>query len=280
MSTIIERMKSLGLTEYEVKAYLTMLEEYPINGYTLSKKSGIPRSRIYEVLEGLKRKQVVFESKMEKSNAYAPLEPGLLMEKLRQNFDEVIEEVDAYTKSLYQKDKVDLEPRTLFGREDILKMINVILDEATERVAISIWDEELVVIKEKLEELLYRGVQLKGIYFGKDNPFESLVSHRRIDRYVAEKSERYIIVIVDNRHVIYGIISRGKEAKVTWSTDPGIVEISDDFIAHDVMLNTYNHLISHDEMMRYERQLDLVRKDYYGYSDDEFELFPLPIDED
>lgn len=59
--SIIEDMKSLGLSEYEIKAYLKLLEQYPVNGYTLSKESGIPRSRIYEVLDSLKNKQMVFE---------------------------------------------------------------------------------------------------------------------------------------------------------------------------------------------------------------------------
>lgn len=41
-SLIIENMKKLGLSEYEVKAYLKLLEKYPVNGYTLSKNLGIP----------------------------------------------------------------------------------------------------------------------------------------------------------------------------------------------------------------------------------------------
>ena len=41
-------------------------------------------------------------------------------------------------------------------------------------------------------------------------------------------------------NVISGIISRNMDSQVTWSNDPGIIEISDDFIAHDVMLNKYN----------------------------------------
>jgi HTH-type transcriptional regulator, sugar sensing transcriptional regulator len=40
-------------TEYEAKAYLTLLEESPLTGYAVAKNSGVPRSRIYEVLDSL-----------------------------------------------------------------------------------------------------------------------------------------------------------------------------------------------------------------------------------
>ena len=58
-SLILKDMKQLGFSEYECKAYLTLLEQFPLTGYSLSKKSGIPRSRIYDVLESLAGKQMV-----------------------------------------------------------------------------------------------------------------------------------------------------------------------------------------------------------------------------
>lgn len=276
MDHIIVQMKSLGLTEYEVKAYLTLLREHPINGYSLSKHSGIPRSRIYEVLEGLCKKQIVFEQSDGKGSFYSPLEPGLLIKKLRSNFEETIASVDDYTTKLYSAKDEDLEPRILRGHGEIMEMIRVLLRDAQARVAVSIWDEELRDIKNELTGLLERNIKVRGVYFGYSNPFEDLVPHRRMERYVAEKEERYIIVIVDNKHMISGIISRGEASQATWSKDPGIIEISDDFIAHDVMLNTYTNRLEGEDKARYERTLDEVRKDYYGFSDEAFELFPMP----
>lgn len=50
---ILETLKNLNFTEYEAKAYLTLLEESPLTGYAVAKNSGVPRSRIYEILDGL-----------------------------------------------------------------------------------------------------------------------------------------------------------------------------------------------------------------------------------
>ena len=63
--------------------YLKLLEEFPLNGYTLSKNSGIPRSRIYEVLKNLIDKQMVFEQAEEKNKLYYPVEPDLFIKKLK-----------------------------------------------------------------------------------------------------------------------------------------------------------------------------------------------------
>lgn len=275
MEKIIEQMKQLGLTEYEVKAYLALLEEHPVNGYVLSKKSGVPRSRIYEVLDGLTKKQVVFEKEAMKSTVYYPLEPALLLKKLRGDFEKVIGSVDDYTNKLYNKDTTDVEPKILRGREQILSMIRLLIGEAKHRIALSVWDEELILLKEAIDGAVERGVLLRGMYFGYRNPYAELVSHRRIDRYLAESDERYMIAVIDTKHVIFGVISRGESTQATWSKDPGIIDINDDFIGHDVMLNTYNTYLSGPELSKYEHRLDLVRKKYYGYSDEEFDLFPI-----
>ena len=276
MDRIIDEMKRLGLTEYEAKAYLSLLENNPLNGYALSKNSGIPRSRIYEVLDGLVKKQLAFEHREGKTVTYTPLEPGLLSRKLRKDFEETMESVDAYATSLYRAGGKNREPKILKGREGILMMLQVLIREAKGRIAFSMWDEEVKALKDELDRAKDRGVMLRGIYFGSDNPYEEVVSHRRIERYLAEKDDRYLIVVVDDRHSVSGVISRDDQAQVTWSDDPGIIDINEDFIAHDVMINRYSNSLEGKERITFENTLDTMRKDYYGFSDKVYDSFPIP----
>lgn len=278
MEKIIQGMKQLGFTEYEVKAYLSLINQFPQNGYSLSKSSGIPRSRIYEVLDGLKKKQVVFEGKVEKGAIYTPLEPEFLLEKIKQEFKQVMKEVESYTFDVYKDEAKDLEPRILRGRKEILEMVKVLINQAQKRIAFSIWHDELVELKEEIDEAIDRGVIVKGMYFGMLNPYDELVAHRRMERYIAENAERYLIVVIDDQHVISGVISRGEETDVSWSMDKGIIRINDDFIAHDLMLNTYSNFLEGQDLVDYERKLDQVRKEYHGLSDEEFEALPYPKD--
>ena len=268
--TILESMKKLGFSEYEIKAYLSLLKEYPVNGYTLSKNSGIPRSRIYEVLENLKGKQLVFEETSEKSVLYHPLEPELLIQKVKKDFEETIKQVEMHTQGIYQKKEEDNRLTIIKGREAILNFIVLLIDQAEKRIAVSIWEEELIYLQKAIDRALTRGVLFTGVFFGENNPYSQLCSHRRIERYLAEKKERYLIVLTDYKQVVSGVVSRGAESQVTWTKDIGFLEVSEDYIVHDISLNKLLLEFPEEKRDQYELFLDNLRKDYFGFGGNGF----------
>jgi HTH-type transcriptional regulator, sugar sensing transcriptional regulator len=256
-------MKTLGFSEYECKAYLKLLEAFPLNGYALSKASGIPRSRIYEVLNNLIDKQMVFEQVDEKNRVYYPVEPRIFIKKLKVHYEKLFQELAEYTSDLYQAPKQDDKLVTIAGRDNIISFLKLLIKGAQKRVAVSIWEQEIKELTEELDAALDRGVVLRGIYFGKKNAYESLVPHRRIDRYMAEKKERYLSIIIDHTHAISGIMSRGANAKVTWTRDEGFIEVSEDYIAHDLVVNLYSASLDTDTYKRFENFADSVHDHYF-----------------
>jgi len=56
MESVVEKLQKIGLTEYEAKAYLSLLEDHLNSAAKLSEKSGVPRTKIYSVLESLEHK--------------------------------------------------------------------------------------------------------------------------------------------------------------------------------------------------------------------------------
>jgi sugar-specific transcriptional regulator TrmB len=56
MENGVERLQKIGLTMYEAKAYLSLLSEHITTAAKLSEKSGVPRTKIYSVLEALAHK--------------------------------------------------------------------------------------------------------------------------------------------------------------------------------------------------------------------------------
>jgi sugar-specific transcriptional regulator TrmB len=271
--SIINDMKKLGFSAYEVKAYMSLLEQYPINGYGLSKASGIPRSRIYEVLKSLEEKQVVFEQQDGDATLYYPLEPNLLIRKLREDLGAVLQRVDQMASSQFNRTKEDQRMIVIKDREKILSFLKLLLGESKTRIALSIWEEEISELLEPLQEAESRGIKIRGIYFGKTLPFSTMTAHRRVDRYLVEKKERHISVVLDGEQVISGVISRGADSRVTWIKDPGFVAISEDYISHDIMINQYSETLQGEDKDAFERYSDLSRKDYYDYSDEESETF-------
>ena len=49
-------LEKIGLTSYEIKTYSSLLKTGPITASDLSQKSGVPYSKIYEVLGTLEEK--------------------------------------------------------------------------------------------------------------------------------------------------------------------------------------------------------------------------------
>lgn len=75
---IIKMLQELNFTEYEAKAYLALLDNSPLSGYAISLNSGVPRSKIYEVLSGMVERGEVMISH-EDPSLYMPLPPQELI---------------------------------------------------------------------------------------------------------------------------------------------------------------------------------------------------------
>jgi sugar-specific transcriptional regulator TrmB len=56
MTSVVELLQKVGLTEYEAKTYLALLNTHIATALWVSEKSGVPRTKIYMVLEALRDK--------------------------------------------------------------------------------------------------------------------------------------------------------------------------------------------------------------------------------
>jgi len=267
------QMQKLGFSKYESKAYLKLLENFPINGYMLSKYSGVPRSRIYEVLENLQDKKMVFKQQENNHTLYSPVEPEVFLQGVKAEYQTIFSQIATFTKAVYKKKKADENLFVINGRKNIFDFINTLIGAAVKRIAISVWEDDFDDLRAELNNALKRGVELRGIYFGNNVPFDSLVPHRRLSRYTAEKHERFITLVIDSTHTLSGVVSKDSASKVTWTRDQGFIEISEDFIAHDLVINLYSASLEGDEYKRFEQFTDTVHNFYYHYSDKDFKTY-------
>jgi sugar-specific transcriptional regulator TrmB len=114
MESVVEKLQRVGLTEYEAKAYLALLSTHLSTAMKASGKSGVPRTKIYSVLEALERKGWV------KIYSGVPLlfkavEPLRVFEKAKEDYAEFLESVQTTL-----KEKVnDMKEKFVIKRFDI-----------------------------------------------------------------------------------------------------------------------------------------------------------------
>jgi sugar-specific transcriptional regulator TrmB len=123
---ILKRFKDMGLTSYEVKCYLSLLERDTLTVSEVSKLAAIPRPNAYEALEKLMSKGLC-AAKPGATKQYSASDPSLLEENLLVQLQEEAEtEMDDLkedlTRRLKRKEKEILE-RTEAARQNVGKLI-------------------------------------------------------------------------------------------------------------------------------------------------------------
>ncbi len=95
----MEELKSLGLTENEIKVYLTVLEQGTATIKSLTSSSGVKRTTIYSCLNRLKKLGLVTEGRRGKKRVFIAEKPDKLQESITQ-------EEKHFQKKINQKRKI------------------------------------------------------------------------------------------------------------------------------------------------------------------------------
>lgn len=127
--TILDTLKNLNFTEYEAKAYLTLLEESPLTGYAVAKNSGVPRSRIYEVLDSLVMRGDILVS-LGNTPQYTPVPAKELIKNRRiraeENFELAEKSLAEFESSTNDRENI----WNIMGRNEILDKVKTCIAAA------------------------------------------------------------------------------------------------------------------------------------------------------
>lgn len=103
-----EELKLLGLTDNEVKIYVSILKSGKCTGTEIRRKTGIANSRVYAALDTLLQKGVITYEKRQKGKIYSALEPDVLKEVMKERIQK-IEKIIPDLKRIQQKEKQETE---------------------------------------------------------------------------------------------------------------------------------------------------------------------------
>jgi sugar-specific transcriptional regulator TrmB len=234
-----ERLQKLGMSAYEAKAYIALLQAgVPLNGYEVAKRSGVPRSTVYETLAKLVARGAAHEvSEGDGTSSYLPLPADALVGRLSRQFESSLAGLERGLHGLSAAPRARLvhtidDARVLKGRA------GDVIASAREELFVCAWPEDLVVLKPEIRACAERGVAVRSLSFGDDpEPLPDAIVHAFSAPEIVLRSfgGRQFIVAADRGQVVIGAFFETL-AHGVYSDDPAVVALAVEYIQHDIAI--------------------------------------------
>lgn len=222
----------IGLSDYAIHTYLSLLQYHPINGSQLSKRSGIPRARIYDILRTLKQRGFVAEAS---KGIFVPLPPDELIKHLRRSHDKDLKRLEALVEELQGDTDHDFI-WTVSGYQRAMDKAREMIESAGSEIYIRLFLPEADILVKPLKKAEKKGVQVKCIFM---QPFPKTFAHQVIhpQHELVERSlgGRSFDLVVDKEEFIGGMFNDGNltECRINWGRNRWFVIAGRDSLRHD-----------------------------------------------
>jgi sugar-specific transcriptional regulator TrmB len=235
MKKLIDQLQNLNFTQYESRAYLSLLEQGNITGYELAKNSGIPASKIYAVLSKLMEKEIILALDTEPVK-YTPLPPKEVFSRLKGDYLDTVNNLDTRLDEIYNKQKLSNNYIwNISGRKSILRRVCEFIADAKKQIFLSVWDEEVEEIKKALIAANAKNVKISIVHFGKNLlGFGTEFKHGREHQIRQQRGERRLALEVDEEKVILCHFHENGGSNAVWTTNKGLILLAKDYIIHDI----------------------------------------------
>ncbi len=237
----LRKMQNLGLTEYQARIYLTLLDLGEAIASQLPSLSRVPRTRTYSTMNQLHEKGLV-EIIPEKPTKYVPVPIEAYIEKVaerkRLEASELETNVDDYALEFAIAPTVEVEKagkfEAIYGRRNVRERLSKMYDSAKkEIILVGTWASPTRLVRARLpwiEEKSKEGLVLKYAFpvdsttMDDVKVLEGLTDVRTIDMnlpiyFMVKDSEELLLCHpIPNDEVVH----RGDDIAI-WTDDEGIV---------------------------------------------------------
>ncbi|MDN6295590.1 MAG: helix-turn-helix domain-containing protein [Alkalibacterium sp.] len=237
MESLINVLKKLKFTEYESKVYIALLENGSCTGYKLSKVSGVPRSKIYRILETLVSQGVVEQSTAENSSLYQAISPEQLSALLESSFKETLSTFKEES-ALISMEKSNHTIWELEEWRSILSKIKMHVSEAKSSLLIQVWVDELddeltALINQKQQELDDVVIVLYDRHKEYQTTLTNYYAHGFEQDKLSEIGHRWITIVSDKADVLYATVPFKGKPKAIHTKNPILSFFASEYVIHD-----------------------------------------------
>lgn len=165
---MLEKLRQLGWSEYEARAYVALLRLHSANGYRVGKESGVPTAKVYEALARLVERGAarLLPAAEGETAQYLPVPPDEVLAGLRARHTQMLDELSTELSRLFIPAGDTPPAEWLEGRAPVLGRANALLALAQKSVALAMpsgWESG---VREALEAARGRGVRVERVAVG------------------------------------------------------------------------------------------------------------------
>ncbi len=235
-NNIIYELMKLGISEYEAKAYFALITRNPLSPYEIAKESSISTAKIYEVLNKLYDKKMIFDIIEDGKKKYIPMDPDELIENHRSSTNTLLNSLKNSLNSIKQFEKISY----IWNLNDYTYLMDKaieIINNTKTSLLLSIWKEEFGTLKESIIKSIKNKIKTAIIHFGEPEvKLKEIFRHPIEDTLFNEKGGRSFVMISDSKEVLMGIIYDNGKTEGAYSNNPGFIMVTEDYIKHDIYI--------------------------------------------
>ncbi|MBU4002810.1 MAG: hypothetical protein KKB94_10880 [Proteobacteria bacterium] len=236
VNKIIQQIVALGFTEYEARAYVALIKIQPATAYEISRESGIPSSKIYEIIARLVEKNIFLAVIEQDKNKYVPVPPDEFVDRRKSYFDDTLKALKASLPGLRKNEGVSFI-WNVYEYEYLMDKARRMIQGVEQEVMVSLWPEEfegLIFVLQKAEST---GVKIAVVHFGiPEKKIGQIFQHPIEDTLYEEKGGRGFTLVCDGKTALVATISTDLHVEGAWSHNMGFVTLAEDYIKHDIYI--------------------------------------------
>ncbi|MFH5812035.1 TrmB family transcriptional regulator [Companilactobacillus sp. FL22-1] len=267
MDREINLLNNFGITNNEAKVYITLLQMDASTGYKISKLSGIPRSKIYNLLSSLEDKGLVLKS-ADETPLYKSLPVKELISKLKNDSKEHIDDIEVSLKDLGTVTK----PESIWLIDSYAQVFEKVLyqiNNAEKSLFVQIYSEdlspEIISALSNAEKRLHKFVV---ILFSNHNsyslPFNRFYKHLFESDKTLDYGGRWINIVSDGNEVTYGKLpNKATNTGVVTTKNSSMVFLAQEYVLHDAYNLRTLSLLDAEAKKVFGKDLEGVRNIYF-----------------
>jgi HTH-type transcriptional regulator, sugar sensing transcriptional regulator len=257
---ITQSLQELGLSLYEARLYLGLLTRGPQNGNELSRTSGVPSSKVYAMLERLAAAGIVAHTRRGNTVEYVAVPPQDVLHKLRERYTKPLDYLEATLPTIVSSDP---EPDVLqvAGRDAIIDHARVIVRNASSEIYLSIWGENLDLLRADLAAADARGVRIFGMLYGEGDLDVGWWQHHSYRETVASRiGGRMLTLVADGCEALIAHMPEQGDPSAVRTQNPVLCLVAEEYLIHDLTLQKAKTMTGYAEWDQWLRADEQVRE--------------------